>query len=61
MEKEMIVEALQVLTDWLYNLDGKTSWEDCEQWLLTHHEKEKDLTHAMIVIVDVCKQFREGK
>lgn len=61
MEKEMLVEGLQVLTDWLYNLDGWVSWDDCEQYLATHHEKEIALTHAMIVIIDVCRQFREGE
>lgn len=64
MDNEMMVEALQVMVGFLYPYDlgnVQPSTDDCKQYLATHHEKEIALTHAMIVIVDICKQFREGK
>lgn len=73
MDNEMMVEALRLLTHWLYhetepyydyNRDclhpGITS-DDCKQYLATHEAQARSLMHAMIVIVDICKQFREEK
>jgi len=62
MENEMIVEALQLLTDWLYlyNDSPSADLDECRQYLETHEAQARSLTHAMIVIVDICKQFREG-
>ena len=60
MDNEMIVEALHLFTDWLYQFGDRPTHTDCEQYLETHEAQARSLTHAMIVIVDICKQFREG-
>jgi len=64
MDNDMLVEALQVLVGFLYPYDLgniQPSTDDCKQFLETHEAQARSLTHAMIVIVDICKQFREGK
>lgn len=61
MNNEMMVDGLRVLTAWLYDEKEKESLDDCKQYLATHEAQARSFAFAMATVVDVIRQFREGK